>query len=57
MDRDEELTQDSKKEPAEARRPYRAPVLRHLGSVRELTLGSPMGIITDMKGGLFTPVM
>ena len=34
------------------RLPYRRPVLRHLGSVRDLALGSAMGAITDMMGGL-----
>lgn len=29
------------------RRPYKSPELRHLGSVRELTLGSTMGIFAD----------
>lgn len=33
------------------RRPYRTPELRHLGSVRELTLGSTMGK-GDGMGGL-----
>jgi hypothetical protein len=27
------------------RRPYRAPTLRHLGSVRELTLGGTFGVV------------
>jgi hypothetical protein len=36
------------------RAPYRRPALRRLGSVRELTLGSPMGDITDKMGGLKT---
>ena len=34
-----------------SRRPYRTPELRHLGSVRELTLGSTMGK-GDGMGGL-----
>jgi hypothetical protein len=33
---------------APARRPYQKPVLRRLGSVRELTLGSTMG---KLEGG------
>lgn len=37
--------------PIAARRPYRAPKLRHLGSVRELTLGSTMG--KNEGGGTF----
>lgn len=43
---------DSKSLAAEttARRPYRAPQLRQLGSVRELTLGATMGAI-DLSGG------
>lgn len=32
------------------RRPYRTPELRHLGSVRELTLGSTMGKGDGMGG-------
>jgi hypothetical protein len=34
---------DANAEGASARRPYRAPQLRRLGSVRELTLGSNNG--------------
>lgn len=34
---------DATLEKSTARRPYRAPKLRHLGSVRELTLGGTMG--------------
>lgn len=30
-----------------AKKPYTAPKLRHLGSVRELTLGSPAGPCAD----------
>lgn len=30
---------------ADGRRPYRAPALRHLGSVRELTLGGTFGVV------------
>lgn len=37
---------------ATERAPYRRPVLRHLGSVRELALGSPMGVLSDRMGGL-----
>lgn len=37
---------------APPRRPYRAPRLRHLGSVRELTLGASKGPAED--GGTFT---
>jgi hypothetical protein len=36
---------------APPRRPYRAPRLRHLGSVRELTLGASKGPAED--GGTF----
>jgi hypothetical protein len=36
------------------RRPYRAPSLRRLGSVRELTLGGTMGM-TEGGGGFFPP--
>lgn len=40
-------------ETAPARRPYRAPQLRQLGSVRELTLGGTMG--SDEGGGTKNP--
>ena len=40
-------------ETAAARRPYRAPKLRHLGSVRELTLGGTNGM--SEGGGTFFP--
>jgi hypothetical protein len=40
---------------AGARRPYRSPTLRHLGSVRELTLGSTSGM--PEGGGTFMPMM
>lgn len=36
-----------------ARRPYRAPQLRYLGSVRELTLGGTMG--AGEGAGTFDP--
>jgi hypothetical protein len=40
----EPVTEPQKEAPeAGARRPYAAPRLRHLGSVRELTLGSAAG--------------
>lgn len=46
-------TESPEPEPAaNERAPYRRPVLRHLGSVRELALGSPKGSISDMMGGL-----
>lgn len=35
------------------RRKYTAPVLRRLGSVRDLTLGSPIGLLMDgLPGGM-----
>lgn len=34
-----------------ARRAYKKPALRRLGSVRALTLGSPVGSYGDCKGG------
>ena len=37
------------------RRPYHAPKLRHLGSVRELTLGSTAGM--PEGGATFMPAM
>lgn len=37
-------------EPRTPRRPYHAPRLRQLGSVRELTLGSPAGKLADGAG-------
>lgn len=40
---------------APRRRPYQAPKLRHLGSVRELTLGSTAGM--PEGGGTFMTVM
>lgn len=33
-------------------RPYSSPRLRRLGSVRDLTLGSPRGAQNDFRGGL-----
>lgn len=30
-----------------AKKPYVTPKLRHLGSVRQLTLGSPVGLLHD----------
>jgi hypothetical protein len=33
------------------RRPYTAPTLKRLGSVRDLTLGSPKKPFTDFQGG------
>lgn len=37
------------------RRKYTAPVLRRLGSVRDLTLGSPIGLLMDgLPGGMRT---
>ncbi len=39
-----------------AKRPYRAPQLRHLGSVRELTLGATMGAFGDSGGGMMAPM-
>lgn len=36
----------------QVRAPYRRPILRHLGSVRDLALGSPQGAILDAKGFL-----
>jgi hypothetical protein len=41
---------------ASPRRPYRKPELRRLGSVRELTLGSPVAGALDGKG-LRRPLM
>lgn len=35
---------------ATSKRPYKAPRLRHLGSVRELTLGGTMGAFVDDLG-------
>ncbi len=35
----------------EPKRPYHAPQLRRLGSVRDLTLGSPLVSVSDTKGG------
>ena len=58
MNREEQDLQNTEADPSEPRlegslrAPYRRPVLRHLGSVRELALGSPMGAISDMMGGL-----
>ncbi len=37
---------------APAKRPYTAPRLRRLGSVRELTLGATMGMMVDALGGM-----
>jgi len=34
-----------------ARRPYKAPQLRRLGSVRELTLGSGSDVCDNLTGG------
>jgi hypothetical protein len=34
-----------------SRRPYVAPNLRRLGSVRDLTLGSPKKAFSDFRGG------
>ncbi len=34
-----------------ARRPYRKPQLRALGSVRDLTFGSPVAGLNDFMGG------
>lgn len=36
---------------ASGRKPYQKPALRRLGSVRELTLGSPIAGATDGRGG------
>lgn len=50
---DKTESSEERSEPT-VRAPYRRPVLRRLGSVRELALGSPKGSITDMMGGLRT---
>jgi hypothetical protein len=52
---DEELAtdQNEKSSGAPERRPYTTPRLRHLGSVRELTLGGTMG--ASEGGGTFNP--
>lgn len=42
--------------PAEGKRPWRTPSLRHLGSVRELTLGATMGM-PEGGGTLMIPGM
>ena len=34
-----------------ARRPYHKPQLRQLGSVRDLTFGSPIAGVNDLMGG------
>lgn len=36
-----------------AKKPYMTPKLRHLGSVRRLTLGSPGGIVSDGGAGTY----
>jgi hypothetical protein len=41
---------------ASVRRPYQKPRLRLLGSVRDLTFGSPVGGLNDGMGGRF-PLM
>jgi hypothetical protein len=57
MKREDETLQNTATNPSERREavveraPYRRPVLRRLGSVRELTLGSPVPTFTDMRGG------
>ncbi|CAN5877980.1 hypothetical protein BH11MYX4_BH11MYX4_55610 [soil metagenome] len=48
-------TEQAPEQPSAARRPYHAPKLRHLGSVRELTLGATSGMIEG--GGTFMPGM
>jgi hypothetical protein len=52
-----EETQGSKTDaqPSASRRPYRTPRLRHLGSVRELTLGQTKGAFDDGNGMMLTP--
>lgn len=44
------LPEDAARLPA-ARAPYKKPQLRRLGSVRDLTFGSPSGAIGDLMGG------
>jgi hypothetical protein len=39
-----------------AKRPYETPRLRHLGSVRELTLGHTMGTFGDGGSGMMNPM-
>ena len=38
--------------PVTSKRPYKAPQLKHLGSVRELTLGATMGGFGDGGTGM-----
>jgi hypothetical protein len=56
---EESMPQDPKSQLAEdakvdvPRRPYAPPQLRQLGSVRDLTLGSPVGAFMDgLPGGM-----
>ena len=61
MDRNgrENMGESSRTEtaPVPSKRPYSAPRLRHIGSVRELTLGSTMGGFGDGGGGkMLTPM-
>jgi hypothetical protein len=52
---DNERGTTSSEQPSEARRPYHTPKLRHLGSVRELTLGATSGM--PEGGGTFMMMM
>lgn len=54
MDRDERQTLGepaTDDAPAPTKRPYKAPQLRRLGSVRELTLGATMGNWAELGTG------
>lgn len=52
MDRDTKAAESTSENAARPRRPYQAPRLRCLGSVRDLTLGSPTADpFSDGMGG------
>jgi hypothetical protein len=46
----EKTVQAPRAEGEHPRKPYTAPTLRRLGSVRDLTLGSPTGCAKETKG-------
>jgi hypothetical protein len=61
MDRNgrENMGESSRTEtaPVPSKRPYSAPKLRHIGSVRELTLGTSMGAFGDGGTGMMVTLM
>jgi hypothetical protein len=46
-ERTESTTNGPDVKPRQGRKPYAAPMLRRLGSVRDLTLGSSVGCLTE----------